>query len=107
MTFVAWIILVIGALLEVAGDAVIRIGLRGGGAILILIGFAVLGSYGLIVNMVQWDFSKTFGVYVSLFALVSVLCGKFVFRENIPSATWLGLGVILTGGLIIQFGSQR
>jgi drug/metabolite transporter superfamily protein YnfA len=107
MMVVAWIIFVVGALLEVAGNAAIRIGLRGGGAILILIGFTLLGSYGLIVNMVEWDFSKIFGVYVCLFALVSVLCGKLVLREHIPGATWLGLGVILAGGLIIQFGSER
>ena len=107
MTVVAWIIFVIGALLEVAGNAAIRIGLRGGGAILVLIGFTLLGSYGLIVNMVEWDFSKIFGVYVCLFALVSVLCGKLVLREHIPGATWLGLGVILAGGVIIQFGSER
>ncbi len=35
MTVVAWILFVIGALLEVGGDAVIRMGLRGGGTILI------------------------------------------------------------------------
>jgi small multidrug resistance family-3 protein len=107
MTLVAWILFVIGALLEVGGDAVIRSGLRGGGTILILVGFAVLGSYGLIVNRVECDFSKLFGVYVCVFALVSVLFGKFVFRENIPGTTWLGLGVILLGGLIIQFGPHR
>jgi small multidrug resistance family-3 protein len=107
MTLVAWILFVIGALLEVGGDAVIRSGLRGGGTILILVGFAVLGSYGLIVNRVECDFSKLFGVYVCVFALVSVLFGKFAFRENIPGTTWLGLGVILLGGLIIQFGPHR
>ena len=107
MTVLAWILFVIGALFEVGGDAIIRMGLRGGGTILILIGFAVLGSYGLIVNTVEWDFSKIFGVYVCLFALASVFCGKLVLREHIPGATWLGLGVILAGGLIIQFGSER
>jgi drug/metabolite transporter (DMT)-like permease len=40
-------------------------------------------------------------------APVSVLFGKFAFRENIPGTTWLGLGVILLGGLIIQFGPHR
>jgi drug/metabolite transporter superfamily protein YnfA len=89
---VAWTVFIVGALLEVAGDAAIRIGLRGGGMILIVIGCALLGSYALIVNMIPWDFSKIFGVYVCLFALVSVLCGKFVLRENIPGATWVGLG---------------
>ena len=107
MTVVAWILFVIGALLEVGGDAVIRMGLRGGGTILILVGFAVLGSYGVIVNTVEWDFSRVFGVYVCVFALVSVLFGKFVFRESIPGTTWFGLGVILVGGLIIQFGPHR
>jgi len=107
MTFVAWIVFIICALLEVAGNAAIRTGLKGRGTILILIGCALLGSYGLIVNLVQWDFSRIFGVYVCLFALVSVLCGKFLLQENIPGTTWLGVGVILTGGLIIQFGSQR
>src|ERR1700732_817122 len=107
MTVVAWISFVIGAPLEVAGNAAISIGLRGGGGILLLIGFTLLGSYGLIVNMVEWDFSKIFGVYVCLFALASVFCGKLVLREHIPGATWLGLGVILAGGLIIQFGSER
>jgi len=107
MTIVAWILFVIGALLEVGGDAFIRVGLRDGGTVLILIGFTVLGSYGLIVNTVEWGFSTLFGVYVCVFALVSVFCGKFVSRENIPGTTWFGLGVILAGGLIIQFGPHR
>ena len=104
---VAWIVFVFSALLEVGGVAIIRNGLRGRGAILILLGFTVLGSYGLIVNTVECDFSRLFGVYVCVFALVSVLFGKFVFRENIPGMTWLGLAVILLGGLIIQFGPHR
>ncbi len=107
MTLVAWIVFVISALLEVAGNAAIRTGLNGRGTMSILLGCILLGSYGLIVNLVQWDFSRIFGVYVCLFALVSVLCGKFLLQENIPGTTWLGVGVILTGGLIIQFGSQR
>jgi small multidrug resistance family-3 protein len=68
MMLVAWTVFIVGALLEVAGDAAIRIGLRGGGVILIVIGCALLGSYGLIVNMIQWDFSRIFGVYVCVFA---------------------------------------
>jgi len=44
-------------------------------------------------------------VYVAVFATVSVLFGRYVFRETIPPATWIGLVVIITGGLIIQYGS--
>ncbi len=106
MTFLTWIVFICAALLEVGGDAAVRRGLRGGGLFFILVGFVVLGSYGLMVNSVKWDFSKLLGVYVAFFALVSVLCGRFVFRESIPASTWIGLAVIVVGGLIIQFGRQ-
>jgi len=45
-------------------------------------------------------------VYVGFFALVSVLIGRIVFKESIPSATWLGLALILVGGMVIQFGQR-
>ena len=105
MTFVTWLIFIVAALLEVGGDAAMRRGLRGGGLLFILAGFLVLGFYGLVVNMVKWDFSKLLGVYVAVFAVISVLCGRYVFKESIPSSTWLGLAVIVVGGLIIQFGT--
>jgi drug/metabolite transporter (DMT)-like permease len=57
--------------------------------------------------MVQWDFSKIFGLYVCAFAALAVLFGKFILRESVPSATWFGLVLIVVGGLIIQFGPQR
>lgn len=93
------------AVLEVAGDAVIRRGMRGGGLLLIALGFVMLGTYGVVVNLVPWDFSKMLGVYVAVFATVAVLAGRFFFREAIPASTWLGLAVIVAGGLVIQFGS--
>jgi len=106
MTIVAWILFVIGALLEVGATLSFgRVARRR--YCFDSDRFTVLGSYGLIVNTIEWDFSKLFGVYVCVFALVSVLCGKFVSRENIPGTTWFGLGVILAGGLIIQFGPHR
>jgi drug/metabolite transporter superfamily protein YnfA len=104
MTYLAWLIFIGAAILEVGGDAVVRKGLRGSGLIIIMIGFAMLGCYGVVVNMVKWDFSKLLGVYVAIFALISILFGRFVFKENIPAATWIGLCVIMCGGMIIQFG---
>ncbi len=103
MTSVAWFVFIAAAVLEVGGDAVVRKGLRGSGLIIIMIGFAMLGCYGVVVNMVKWDFSKLLGVYVAIFALVSILFGRFVFKENIPVARWIGLCVIMCGGMIIQF----
>ncbi len=104
MTLAAWIVFIAAAFLEVGGDAVVRKGLRGSGFAIIMIGFVMLGCYGVVVNMVKWDFSKMLGVYVAVFALISILFGRFVFKEKIPAATWIGLSVILCGGMIIQFG---
>ncbi len=101
-----WLVFVGSALLEVGGDAVVRKGLRGASVVVILAGGLMLACYGLLVNTVRWDFSKLLGVYVAVFAIVSVLAGKFVFAESIPKATWLGLFVIVAGGLIIQFGQH-
>jgi drug/metabolite transporter superfamily protein YnfA len=106
LTIIAWLLFICAAILEVGGDAVIRKGLRGNILILILAGFAMLGCYGIVVNMVKWDFSRMLGVYVAVFALISILFGRFVFKEHIPPATWIGLLVIICGGLIIQFGNK-
>jgi len=106
MNFIAWLIFILSAVLEVGGDAMTRKGLRGSGLFFLLAGFVMLGCYGLVVNMVRWDFSKLLGVYVAVFALVSVLCGQFVFKENIPLSTWFGLGLIILGGATIQWGSK-
>ena len=94
------------AIFEVGGDAVIRMGIKNNNIVLMFLGAATLGGYGLIVNSVDWNFSKIFGVYVGAFALVAVLFGKFVFREQIPLSTWVGLAIIIAGGLVIQFGQK-
>ncbi len=106
LTYLAWIVFIAAAILEVGGDAVVRKGLRGSALLIILIGFAMLGCYGVVVNMVKWDFSKLLGVYVAVFALVSILFGRFVFNESIPVPTWIGLLVIMGGAMIIQFGDR-
>ncbi len=106
MTYFVWVVFICAAILEVGGDAVVRKGLRGSGLMVILIGCAMLGFYGVVVNTVKWDFSKLLGVYVAIFAVISVLFGQFVFEEKIPTATWIGLMIIICGGMIIQFGSK-
>jgi small multidrug resistance family-3 protein len=97
-------VFICSAVLEVAGDALIRSGLRGRGVVAIVAGFLVLGSYGVVVNLLDLDFSRLLGAYVGVFAVVSVLTGRFVFGEQVPSSTWLGLVVILVGSVIIHLG---
>ena len=105
MTAVAWFVFIAAAVLEVGGDAVIRKGLHGSLVWFIVAGFLMLGGYGVVVNTVKWDFSRLLGVYVAVFAVVSVLAGRFVFKESIPVSTWLGLAIIVLGGAVIQTGA--
>jgi len=106
MSLIAGLILISAAVLEVSGDAVTRMGLRQSRWVYVLCGALMLALYGIVVNTLRWDFSKLLGVYVSFFALVSVLSGALFFREIVPASTWIGLGVIMLGGLIIQFGPK-
>ena len=103
---IVWLAFLAAALLEVGGDATVRRRLRGSNIASIVAGFLALGCYGLVVNSVKWDFSKLIGVYVAFFAVVSVLLGRFVFKEVIPSSTWWGLALIVAGGAVIQFGHR-
>ncbi len=97
-------ILIGAAALEVAGDALIRKGMRGSGVALVALGFGVLGSYGVLVNLLDLDFSRLLGAYVGIFAVVSVVIGRFVFQDQVPVSTWAGLLVILGGSLIVHLG---
>jgi small multidrug resistance family-3 protein len=106
MLLLTWLIFIAAATLEVGGDAVVRKGIRGGFALYVIAGCLMLAGYGVVVNLVRWDFSKLLGVYVAVFALISVLAGRFLFAEDVPLSTWTGLAFILLGGMIIQFGTR-
>ncbi len=99
--------MLVAAACEVGGDAMIRAGLRGRGWLFGALGIATLSAYGVIVNLLPIDFSKLLATYVAFFALVSVMFGRVVFREAVPSSTWVGLVVILVGSAIIQLGGAR
>jgi len=49
-----WGIFVASAILEVGGDALIRAGLRGERVVLVVGGFLILGSYGVLLNTMTW-----------------------------------------------------
>ena len=78
--------------------------LRGSGMGMVAFGFVVLGGYGILVNLLQIDFSRLLGAYVGVFAIVSVLTGRLVFHDHVPASTWIGLAIILVGSLVIHVG---
>lgn len=84
MSYAAWLIFIGAAILEVGGDATIRKGLRGSGRGAMLLGFVMLGSYGVVVNTVKWDFSKLLGVYVSVFAVSASCSASSCWAKSFP-----------------------
>jgi len=100
----AILVFVGAAALEVLGDALIRKGMRGSGVVVVAIGMAVLGAYGVVVNLLDLDFSSLLGAYVGIFAIVSVIIGRWMFKDQIPVSTWIGLAIILAGSMVIVVG---
>jgi small multidrug resistance family-3 protein len=99
-----WGVFVASAVLEVGGDALIRAGLRGERIALVIAGFLILGSYGLLLNTMTWDFTRLLGTYIAVFALTSALLGGVLFHETPSPTTWFGLLLVLAGAAVMQLG---
>jgi drug/metabolite transporter superfamily protein YnfA len=103
------VFLVLAALLEAGGDALMRLGIHAGPGRKLLYfaaGALVLFAYGYTVNAPQWDFGRLLGVYVVLFFLVAQVLAWAVFQQKPSPAILLGGGFIVLGGLIITAGSR-
>ena len=93
-------ILILAAALEVGGDALIRIGLRGP-AYWLAAGGIVLLAYGVLVNQSGVDFNRLMGIYIAVFFVVSQTISLILFKQVPDDRILLGGGFIVTGGLVI------
>lgn len=97
--------LLLAALLEVGGDAAMRIGLRGrvwG----YLLGALLLALYGLLVNQPGLGFGRLLGLYIVVFFVVSQALGWAIFGERPGWGLIVGGSLIVAGGLVIHFLTQ-
>jgi drug/metabolite transporter superfamily protein YnfA len=95
--------LALAAVLEVSGDFLMRMGLRGQRWALIA-GAVVLAAYGVLVNQPAWDFGRTLGLYIAVFFVTSQLVAFLVAGERPSASLWLGGAFIVAGGLVIYLG---
>ena len=93
-------ILIVAAALEVGGDALIRMGLRGP-AYWLAAGGIVLFAYGMLVNQSGVDFNRLMGIYIAIFFVVSQAISFVMFKQIPDDRILLGGGFIVTGGLVI------
>jgi hypothetical protein len=79
------LVLFCAAMLEAAGDAVVRSGLRATTMVtriaLFGLGGAILLSYGYVVNAPPWDFGRLLGTYVVFFFLVAQAISWLAFHQ--------------------------
>ena len=93
-------VLILAALLEVGGDALVRIGLHTYGYPLAAGAFALF-AYGVLVNQSGVDFNRLMGIYIAIFFVVSQAISLILFRQVPDDRILLGGGFIVTGGLVI------
>jgi small multidrug resistance family-3 protein len=105
----AWVtplLLLIAAVLEVGGDAIVRAGLKGHTGVarvaFLAIGAIVLFGYGVFVNTAPADFGRLLGIYVVLFFIIAQLVNFFAFGVR-PGMGIIGGGaLIIAGGIVIS-----
>lgn len=95
------VFLVLAALLEVGGDALIRSGLQRRGVLLLLAGAATLVVYGFMVNLTKLDFSRLMGLYIVIFFLVAQAVAVLVLHESLNRTVMVGGVFVVLGGIIM------
>ena len=105
-TTAAIFLLLLAAVLEAGGDALIRLGLHGGTplirALWMVAGGLVLFAYGYAVNAPGWDFGRLLGIYVVFFFVVAQLVSWLVFHQRPGMPVLVGGGFIVAGGMILS-----
>jgi small multidrug resistance family-3 protein len=95
--------LVLAITLEICGDASIRIGLRTSKHWMFLFGALLVICYGTIVSFPNWTFSRTMGVYIAVFFIISQIVAVIMLREKVQLPTLVGGVLIVSGGALILF----
>ncbi|MGO9602747.1 MAG: hypothetical protein ACLQAT_04970 [Candidatus Binataceae bacterium] len=93
-------ILIVASVLEVGGDALIRIGLEGP-VYSMAAGAVTLFAYGVLVNKSGVDFNRLMGIYIAVFFLVSQVISFVLFKQIPDDRILVGGGFIVAGGMVI------
>jgi len=105
-TSAAYGILLVAAILEAGGDALVRLGLHNAGSSRLgffAAGAVVLFLYGLTVNAPDWDFGRLLGVYVTLFFVTAQVINLIVFHIKPGAPILVGGALVVAGGLVMTF----
>ncbi len=94
------VVLIGAAVLEVAGDALMRRGMETR-SWMVAAGALSLVVYGVIVNKGGLDFGRLMGAYIAVFFVVSQIIAMIFYRQLPAVRTIAGGALIIVGGLTI------
>jgi len=101
--------LIAATVLEVSGDATIRIALQNHTNVtairvgLILLGALLLSGYGTFLNLAPLEFREVVGLYIAILFIVWQVI-NFAFFRTLPTSPVIAGGVLIVGGgLIVSF----
>jgi len=101
----AILVLLLAAVLEASGDAIVRSALHTSSAwlrvLLFLAGAGVLLAYGCVVNAPPWEFGRLIGLYVVFFFVTAQIISWLFFHQPPSRPVWLGGALIIAGGVVI------
>jgi drug/metabolite transporter (DMT)-like permease len=101
------IVLLVAALLEAGGDAVVRKALHSQALplriVLFAAGAALLFAYGTFLNLAPLDFGKVVGLYIATFFLIWQVITYLAFGTVPTLPILLGGTLIVAGGLLVSF----
>jgi len=101
--------LLVATILEVSGDAIIRMCIYNHTGI-VRIGFAIIGmillfGYGVFLNLAPVEFSQVVGLYIATLFIVWQIINYIAFKSVPSLPVIIGGMFVVGGGLIITFGS--
>ena len=103
----ALLFLLIATILEVSGDAVVRVAIynRAGPArvALLLAGALLLLGYGSALNLAPLDFGRVVGLYIATLFVVWQVINFIAFRSLPTLPIVVGGALVIAGGAIITF----
>jgi small multidrug resistance family-3 protein len=101
------VLLLIATILEVSGDAIVRVALynhQGGGRlVLFLLGAVFLFGYGTFVNLSPVEFGRVVGLYLATLFVVWQVVNFVAFRTLPTLPIVVGGALVIAGGAIITF----
>ena len=102
-----FIFILIATILEVTGDAIIRVSIHNHSGLarigLMLVGTILLFGYGTSLNLAPVEFKEVVGLYIATLFVVWQIINFIAFRSLPTIPILIGGTLIVIGGLIVTF----